>query len=583
LKKENNMEKTGSQLVVEALKKEGVDLLFGYPGGAVIPIFDVLYDHPEIKVVLNRHEQGSVHAADGYARATGRVGVCVATSGPGATNTITGLATANFDSIPIVCITGQVPRDMIGNDAFQEADTQGLTRPVTKHNYLVTSREELGRVLKEAFFIAGTGRPGPVVVDIPKDILNAKREDSYPDEVSLRGYNPVYKGHQKQVQRAVKALMEARKPLFYIGGGLHISGAEEIFRKITAKTGIPTVSSLMGLGILEQDDPLFLGMIGMHGTVAANQAISDADLLFSVGVRFDDRATGKLSRFAPGAKIIHIDIDPTTISRNVAVEIPIVGDAKTILSQAEALMDRAQCPDWIEEVTTRKKLNPLDDSVPGEGLSPGQIIKAIGQVFPQGIISTEVGQNQMWTALFYPFKKSRSWLTSGGLGTMGYGFPAALGAQAGLPDHRVIDIAGDGSIQMNTQELATCVDYKLPVIIVILNNGYLGMVRQWQELFYDRRYSSTCLTGPGEDKDTWSEPKGDRPVYSPDFVKLAQAYGAEGIRITREEEIIPALERAKAITDRPIVLDFLIDREANVWPMVPPGAGLDQYITGKEN
>ncbi|WP_211227872.1 biosynthetic-type acetolactate synthase large subunit [Spirochaeta cellobiosiphila] len=576
------MERTGSQLIVEALKKEGVDLIFGYPGGAVIPIFDVLYDHPEVELVLNRHEQGSVHAADGYARATGKVGVCLATSGPGATNTITGLATANFDSIPIVCITGQVPRNMIGNDAFQEADTQGLTRPVSKHNYLVTRRADLGRVLKEAFYIAQTGRPGPVIVDIPKDVLNTILDDEYPEEVSLRGYNPVYKGHSRQIHKAAEALNNAQKPLFYIGGGMHLSGAQDIFRQIVDKTGIPVTSSLMGLGILEQEDPNFLGMIGMHGTVAANQAITDCDLLFSIGVRFDDRATGDLNRFATHADIIHIDIDPTTISRNVAVKIPIVGDARTVLEEVAPLLEESKAHDWIDEIKTRKKLNPLDESVPGPGLSPGHIIRQIGHVFPQGIICTEVGQNQMWTALFYPFNRTRSWLTSGGLGTMGYGFPAALGAQAGLPDKRVIDIAGDGSIQMNIQELATCVDQKLPVIIAILNNGYLGMVRQWQELFHKKRYSHTCLTAAGQDNGPWNTDAQTPPPYHPDFVMLAKAYGAEGIRVTKEEEIIPALEKAKSITDRPIVIDFLIDKEANVWPMVPPGAGLDQYITGQE-
>ncbi len=576
------MKKNGAELVVEALKKEGVDTIFAYPGGAVIPIFDVLYSEPEIRVVLTRHEQAAVHAADGYSRSTGKTGICLVTSGPGATNTITGLATANFDSVPIVCISGQVPRNMIGNDAFQEADTVGLTRPVTKHNYLVTDRNELGRIMKEAFFIAGSGRPGPVLVDIPKDIFTAEAGDEYPEEIYIRGFNPVYKGHERQIKKAADALNKAGKPLMFIGGGLHISGAADIFKKIISKIDVPVVSSLMGYGILPKSEKNFLGMIGMHGTYPANMSVMDCDLLFAVGVRFDDRATGDLSKFAPNARIIHIDIDPAAIARNVPVEIPIVGDAKMILTELYPHVKKNNLENWHSQIDLWKNEHPLNSGPKGELLSPENIVDLISKIYPDAIIATEVGQNQMWAALFYQFKTPRSWLTSGGLGTMGYGFPAAVGAQIGNPGKRVIDIAGDGSIQMNIQELATAVQERIPVIIAILNNGYLGMVRQWQEMFHDKRYSSTCLrTGHKCDPDCRGTEK-NCPVYSPDFIKLADAYGAAGIRAATLEEAEAALIEASKIRDRPIILDFIIEREANVWPMVPAGAGLDEMLFGEE-
>jgi acetolactate synthase I/II/III large subunit len=575
------VKKRGAELIVQAFKAEGVETIFAYPGGQVIPIFDALYSEPSIHVVLTRHEQAAVHAADGYARSTGKTGVCIVTSGPGATNTVTGLGTANFDSVPIVCISGQVPRNMIGNDAFQEADTCGITRPVTKHNYLVTERSELGQIIKNAFYIASSGRPGPVVIDVPGDISKEEMEDEYPDKPLIRGYNPRPQVDKESLKSAAKALQKARKPLFFIGGGLHISESQEVFNKIIDLTEIPVVSSLMGIGIMPFDHPLYLGMLGMHGTYAANMAVTDCDILFSIGVRFDDRATGDLAKFAPNAKIVHVDIDPTAIARNVPVEIPILGDATEVLELLYPMLEKQDIEPWRETVVKWKKEHPLVLRTKGKRLSPGMIIDAVGDVFPDAIITTEVGQNQMWSALYYKFRKARTWITSGGLGTMGYGFPAAIGAQIGNMDKRAIDIAGDGSIQMNIQEMATAVIEGLPVVIVILNNGYLGMVRQWQEMFYQRRYSSTCLN-PDRACPQISEIDGKALVYTPDFVKLAQAYGAEGLRVTEQEEIIPALKKAKEITDRPIVIDFLIEAEANVYPMVPPGAGINEMILGED-
>ncbi len=572
------MQSTGAELFVRALKEEGVQILFGYPGGVVIPVFDALYSREEIRVVLTRHEQGAVHAADGYARSTGRTGVCLVTSGPGATNTITGLATANFDSVPVVCFTGQVARAMIGNDAFQEADIVGISRPVTKHNYLVTERGELGRVLKEAFHLASTGRPGPVLVDLPVDVLREKGEGEYPREASIRGYNPVIEGHAGQVRKAAQALARAERPLFYAGGGVHISGAVPVFRKVVEKTGVPVIGSLMGIGALPTDHPLWLGMLGMHGTYAANMAVTGADLLFALGTRFDDRATGDLTRFAPHARIVHVDIDPAAIARNVPVEVPIVGDARHVLEQLLPLVGPARIEPWLTEVARLREEHPPEVHVDGQGLSPQEVVEGVARIFPEAIVATEVGQNQMWAAMFYRFRHSRTLLTSGGLGTMGYGFPAAIGAQLGNPGRRVVDIAGDGSIQMNIQELATAVQNRLPVVVAILNNGYLGMVRQWQQLFFGRRYSSSCLM-TGLDCPAGCSRPGDRcPVYTPDFVRLAEAYGAVGLRVVRREEILPALERAAAVTDRPVLIDFIIAREANVFPMVPAGGAISEMM-----
>jgi acetolactate synthase I/II/III large subunit len=576
------MKISGSKLVVEALKKEGVEVLFAYPGGSVIPLFDVLYSEPSIHLVLTRHEQAAVHAADGYARSTGKTGVCLVTSGPGATNTITGLATANFDCVPLVVLTGQVIRSMIGNDAFQEADIVGISRPVTKHNYLVCDRKELGKTLKEAFFIAGTGRPGPVLVDLPKDVLLEQEDDEYPQTVSIRGYNPTYAGNSRQIKRIADAVKDAKRPLFFIGGGLNLSGAAAVFQKIIDKTRIPVIMSLMGIGSFPSRHPLNLGMVGMHGTYPSNMAVMDCDLLIGIGTRFDDRVTGKLETFARKAKIIHIDVDPAAIARNVPVEIPVVGDAKQILEELYPQLESPEIGEWLKTVGKWKDENPLPFNEAPDELNPGKVINSIAEAFPEAIITTEVGQNQMWTALYYNFTKSRTLITSGGLGTMGYGFPAAIGAQLGNPGKKVIDIAGDGSIQMNIQELATAVQEELPVIVAILNNGYLGMVRQWQEMFNAKRYSGTCLMrkpscphpcdGPGK----WCH------HYTVDFVKLAEAYGAIGLRVRKPEEVEPALKEAGASTKRPVFIDFIIDREANVWPMVAPGASLSQTMLGKE-
>jgi acetolactate synthase-1/2/3 large subunit len=577
------MEISGSKLVVEALKQEGVDTLFAFPGGYVIPIFDVLYSEPAIHLVLTRHEQGAVHAADGYARSTGKVGVCLVTSGPGATNTVTGIATANFDSVPIVVLTGQVPTKMIGNDAFQEADIVGISRPITKHNYIVTDRKDLGRILKEAFYIARTGKPGPVLIDLPKDVLIEKLDESYPDSVSIKGYNPTTVGHSGQIKKIAEVLKKAKKPIFFIGGGLNISpGAPEVFRKILEKVRIPVLSSLMGIGVVPSDHPLFLGMVGMHGTYTANIAVTECDLIVAIGVRFDDRVTGDLTKFAPNAEIVHIDIDPSSIARNVPVKIPVVGDARQVMEELYPILVAPEIDEWRNTLDVLKNEHPLPDKTSGGSeLTPQEVIRNIAEVFPDAIITTEVGQHQMWTALYFTFHNPRSFLTSGGLGTMGYGFPAAIGAQLGNRDRKVIDIAGDGSIQMNIQELATAVQEGLPVIVAILNNGYLGMVRQWQEIFNKGRYSGTCLMRKPSCPHNCNDTKGSWcHHYTVDFVKLAEAYGAIGIRVYKSEEIKPALIEAGKSTDRPVFIDFVIAREANVFPMVPVGAGVNEMLHG---
>ncbi|MFH1190022.1 MAG: biosynthetic-type acetolactate synthase large subunit [Candidatus Omnitrophota bacterium] len=555
------MKMTGAQILIECLKREKVEVIFGYPGGQVLPIFDKLYDAP-VKFILVRHEQAAAHAADGYARVTGKPGVCIATSGPGATNLVTGIATAYMDSIPMVAITGQVKSFLIGNDAFQEADITGITRPVTKHNYLVEDVKDLARIMKEAFHIASTGRPGPVLVDIPSDIQMQQCEFEYPEKVSIRGYNPTYSGHMGQIKRAAKAISDSRKPILYVGGGTITSDASEEVTKLAIDNEIPVTMTLLGLGAFPSTHELSLGMLGMHGTAYANHAIMDSDLIVSVGARFDDRVTGKLDAFAPHAKVIHIDIDPASVSKNVDVDIPIVGDAKAILKELNKYVKKPDTKAWVKTVAEWKKKYPLkykDDDV----LRPQYILEQIFEATKgDAIICTEVGQNQMWTAQFYKFIKPRTMISSGGLGTMGYGFPAAIGAQLGKPKAHVFDIAGDGSIQMNIQELATSVVNKLPVKIVILNNSCLGMVRQWQELFYNRRYSYTCLKGA-----------------EPDFVKLAEAYGAAGMRITKKSEVRKAIEKALAI-DNTVIMDFHIERDENVFPMVPAGEAINKMIGG---
>ncbi len=556
------MKRSGSRVVTEALLKEGVKIIFGYPGGAVIPLYDVLYETPEIKHILTRHEQAAAHAADGYARATGEVGVCIATSGPGATNLVTGIATAYMDSIPLVVLTGQVPTSMIGNDAFQEANITGITYSITKHNYLVKDVDELPGVLKEAFYIARTARPGPVLIDLPRNVQTGETSVPYPEEVQIRSYNPNYKGNPKQIRRAAEAIDKSESPVIYAGGGVISSGASSELAEFAHRINIPVTTTLMGLGSFPEDDPLSLKMLGMHGTRYANYAVSDTDLLIAVGARFDDRITGKISEFASHAKIIHIDIDPTAISKNVRVDIPIVGDAKNILSQLlSAARKGKKRESWHQKIQEWKKKYPLKYEL-GEDLKPQYVVEMIYKMTKgEAIITTEVGQNQMWAAQFYQYTKPRTFISSGGLGTMGYGFPASIGAQIGRPEKIVFDIAGDGSFQMNIQELATAVNYKVPVKIAILNNGYLGMVRQWQQLFYESRYSQVNLEG------------------HPDFVKVAQAYEIEGIRVTKPEQVEPALKKALNIAG-PVILDFRVSREENVFPMVPAGAALNQIIEG---
>ena len=551
---------TGAQILIECLKREGVQVIFGYPGGQVLPIFDKLYD-ADLKFILVRHEQGAAHAADGYSRATGKTGVCMATSGPGATNLTTGIATAYMDSIPMVAITGQVKTFLIGNDAFQEADVTGITRPITKHNYLVKDVKDLARTIREAFYIASSGRPGPVLIDIPSDVQMKDIDFDWPQEVNIRGYNPTYFGHPGQIKKAAKMISQAKKPILYIGGGVITSGAHAELLKIAERIQAPVTWTLMGIGGFPATHELSLGMLGMHGTAYANHTIMEADLIIAVGARFDDRVTGRLDVFAPNAKVLHIDIDPSSISKNVKVDIPIVGDAKNILGQLlEELKKVPETSEWLKTVEGWKKKHPLKYTDNGK-LKPQYVIEQIYQATKgEAIIATEVGQNQMWAAQWYKYNYPRTFISSGGLGTMGFGFPAAMGAKMGCPDKIVFDIAGDGSIQMNIQELATCVCNKINVKVAILNNGYLGMVRQWQELFYKKRYSQTCLSNP-------------------DFVKIAEGYGAVGMLVVKKEEVRPAIEKALEI-DNTVFIDFRIDPEENVYPMVPAGEALNRMIEG---
>jgi acetolactate synthase-1/2/3 large subunit len=558
------MKKTGSQIIIECLKKEGVDTLFNYPGGAILPIFDELL-HAPFRQILTRHEQAAVHAADGYARATGKVGVVLVTSGPGATNTVTGIATAFMDSIPILILTGQVPTPLIGNDAFQEVDIIGITRPCTKHNYLVKDIKHLAQILKEAFYVARSGRPGPVLVDLPKDVLVDSAEFKYPETVSLRSYQPTYEGHSGQIERAVKLILKSKKPVIYAGGGIISSNASKELILLAERLGIPVTMTLMGLGGFPADKTLSLGMLGMHGTYRANMAVMESDLLIAIGSRFDDRVTGKIESFAPQAKIIHIDIDPTSISKNVGVDLPIVGDCRRILSRMLSLLEKEDTntfkeglEKWHRQIDKWKSLYSMKYQQ-GEIIKPQFVVEKICELTKgNAIITTEVGQHQMWTAQFYDFIKPRTLLTSGGLGTMGYGFPAAIGAQAAFPNKLVVGIAGDGSFQMNSQELATIVQYKLPIKVAILNNCYLGMIRQWQEFFYEKRYASSCMEGT-----------------SPDFVKLAEAYGAIGLRAMKVEDVVPTLRKAFSIPE-PVIIDFVVDPEENVYPMVAAGEPLNQ-------
>ncbi len=560
------MKKTGAQIFIESLKAEGVETIFCYPGGATLNITDALTD-AEVQQIVVRHEQAAVHAADGYSRASGKVGVSLVTSGPGATNTVTGIATAYMDSIPLVIFSCQVNTALIGNDAFQEADIVGITRPCTKHSYLVKDPKDLARTIKEAFHIARSGRPGPVLVDIPKDVSASLAEFKYPDKVSIRSYQPTYAGHPGQIKKAMRLIANSKRPVLYTGGGIISSGAAGELLHLAEILSIPVTNTLMGLGGIPGNHPLFLGMLGMHGTYAANMAITESDLIIAMGARFDDRATGKTDEFAPHAKIIHVDIDPTSISKNIKVDIPIVGDTKNVIAKmieiAEEdketfIQQHKRVAEWVDKINTWKKDYPLTyqkDST----LKPQYVIERICELTKgQAIITTEVGQNQMWTAQFYKFLKPRTMLTSGGLGTMGFGFPAAIGAQVAFPKSLVIDIAGDGSIQMNIQELATAVQYNLPVKIVILNNGFLGMVRQWQELFYEKRY-------------TWTK------LHSPDFVKVAEAYGAVGYRLEAEKDVDKVLKEAFR-NNKTTFIDVRVNPEECVYPMVPAGASLKEML-----
>ena len=554
----------GARILLECLRKEKVGAVFGYPGGQVIPLFDALYDFP-INFYLVRHEQAAAHAADGYARLTGKVGVCIATSGPGATNLVTVIATAYMDSIPMVAITGQVKSTLIGNDAFQEADVTGITRSISKHNYLVKDIKDLASTVKEAFYIARSGRPGPVVIDFPSDVQLNDGEFSYPKTVKIRSYNPNYDGHSGQIKKALKLLEKSQRPLIIAGGGVISSGATPELITLARKANVPVTTTLLALGAFPASDPLWLGMPGMHGTAYANLAITECDLLISVGCRFDDRVTGKIDAFAPEAKIVHIDIDPTSISKSIAVDIPIVGDAKRVLTQMLEEIDKYKMPNtgvWLKRVNGYKKKHPLLYKKGGKHIKPQFVLEELNrQTKGKAIIVTEVGQHQMWAAQFYKCNSPRQFLSSGGLGTMGFGFPASIGAKIGDPSKEVITIAGDGSIQMNIQELATVKTYDVGVKVVILNNGYLGMVRQWQQLFYNRRYSSTTLT------------------HNPDFVKVAQAYGIKGIRVKKESEVKRAVKEIIS-SKKAVVADFWIEPEENVFPMVPAGEAINRMIDG---
>ncbi len=561
------MKMTGAEIVVECLKREGVKYLFGYPGGVILNIFDLLYDDKDLKLILTRHEQGAVHAADGYARATGKPGVVLVTSGPGATNTVTGIATASMDSIPLVILTGQVPTVLIGNDAFQEADIVGISRPCTKYNILAKDVKDLAHQMREAFYIASTGRPGPVLIDLPKDVTSGKADFVWPERVSIRSYSPTVEGNKWMIEKAAQTIAKSKKPLIIAGGGCVLSEADKELRELAEITRVPVTMTLMGLGSFPGTHELSLGMLGMHGTYYANKSVQDSDLLIAIGMRFDDRVTGKLESFAPNAKIIHIDIDPTSIRKNVRVDIPIVGDVKRVLKVLNSIL-KEQVQEqweevrkaWLKQIADWKRERPMSYFHSEEIIKPQYVVERIYEMTKgDAIITTEVGQNQMWAAQFYKYDTPRHWLTSGGLGTMGYGFPAAIGAQLAYPDKLVIDIAGDGSIQMNIQELATAVIYKLPVKVAILNNRYLGMVRQWQELFYNERYSHTNLD------------------VVPDFVQLAQAYGAVGLRATRPSEVDAVLKEAFSI-DKPVFMDFVVDWKAKVFPMVPAGGSLDSMI-----
>jgi acetolactate synthase-1/2/3 large subunit len=571
------MEISGAKMFVKALQEEHVETLFAYPGGTAIDLFDALYDAEGIDMILPRHEQALVHAADGYARSTGKVGVCLVTSGPGATNLVTGIATANFDSVPLVCFTGQVPTNLIGNDAFQEVDTVGIVRSICKYAVTVRKREDLARIIKNAFYIAKTGKPGPVIVDIPKDIQIAMGSDEYPTEVNIRGYKPSEGAHSGQIKKALEKLKNAKRPVFLIGGGVNIAHARKEMTELAELTGVPVVTTIMGKGAIPTNHPLYVGNIGMHGNLASNKAIMECDVLFSIGTRFNDRITGTIDTFAKNAEIIHIDIDAASISRNIKVDIPIVADAKVAITKMLKYAEKLDIADWVSEIMKIKEEYPINMNS-YSGLTPEKIIKTINEMYNNLIITTDVGQNQLWTTQYIEIDENKQLLTSGGLGTMGYGFPAAIGAKLGNMDKDVICISGDGGVQMNIQEMATAVSYELPVTLVILNNGYLGNVRQWQELFFNKRYSSTCLRYRRSCNRDCMNPDKCCPKYTPNFVKLAESYDAVGIRVANEEELRAAFTKARENKNGPTVIEAYIDPAANVFPMVPGGKSLDQMI-----
>lgn len=559
------MKMNGSRILLESLRKEGINTIFGYPGGVVLPLYDALFDF-DIRHILTRHEQGAVHAADGYSRSTGKVGVCLVTSGPGATNTVTGIATAYMDSIPLVVLTGQVPTALIGNDAFQEADIVGITRPCTKYSYLVKDVNDIAKTVKEAFYIASTGSPGPVLIDLPKDVLISEARFSYPESVHLRSYKPVYKGHIQQIKKVARTMLDSQRPVLYVGGGTISSNASDELRRLAHLTQAPVTTTLMGMGAFPSDDPLSLGMCGMHGTFQANMAMQECDLLISLGARFDDRVTGNVSKFSPKSVKVHVNIDPTAIGKSIAIDLPVVGDVKHVLKDLIDLLSgekRAWKKDlkpWRDQIESWRETFPLKYRQ-GEGaIKPQYVVEKISEMTKgEAIIATDVGQHQMWSAQYLKFKKPRSFLTSGGLGTMGFGFPAALGAQAAFPGKTVVAITGDGGFQMNSQELITAVQYNLPVKIAIINNHFLGMVRQWQQLFFDKRYSYSCLAS------------------APDFVKLAEAHGLLGLRAKRKADVEKVLETAFK-TPKPVLMDFRVIPEENVYPMVPAGAALSEML-----
>ena len=566
---------SGNKLLVKALREEQVDTIFGYPGACTIDISDELYKQDYTKVILPRQEVALVHEADAYARSTGKTGVCLVTSGPGATNLVTGLATAYYDSVPLVCFTGQVSRHLIGNDAFQEVDIIGITRSITKYGVTVRNREDLGRILKEAFYIARTGRPGPVLIDLPKDVMGELGSAEYPDEVNIRGYKPNTHVHVGQLKRAVKMLSKAKKPLFLAGGGINIAHANDEFTKLVDVTNVPVVTTIMGRGAVPTTHPLYIGNLGMHGAYACNMAVNECDLLFSIGTRFNDRITGKLHSFAPNAQIVHIDIDTAAISKNVQVDVPIVADAKEAVTKMLEYVTPFETGKWLDTIEDWKAEHPLKMKKKPI-MTPQDVIEAINRIFDEAIIVTDVGQHQMFTAQFIEITEKKKLLMSGGLGTMGYGMPGAIGAKIGNPDTPVISISGDGGFQMNSQELATAVLEELPIISCIFNNNNLGMVRQWQKLFYGKRYSMTCLRSGAACRGKCGEV--ECPVYTPDFMKLADAYGAKGIHITKKEEIEPAFREAMKSTKTPYILEFDIDPEDLVYPMVKPGGTLEDLI-----